>query len=154
MTEQPFRIARSRTGLGLFATKTIKKRALIVEYSGRRIPTRTAREKDRLKPNKFLFEINQSWTIDGATRRNLARYVNHSCRPNTEAELARGKMVYRALKTITDGAEITVDYGREYKDLYFGRNGCRCNACRKRRAKQKRKARPKQTRNVKRQGRK
>src|ERR1700690_3032576 len=98
MKEKPFRIARSRTGLGLFATQPISKRALVVEYNGTRISTRTAQEKDRERANKYLFEINKSWTINGATRNNLARYVNHSCRPNSEAELVRGKMMYRAVK--------------------------------------------------------
>jgi hypothetical protein len=139
MNGKPFRIGRSRTGLGLFATAPIKTRALVVEYSGKRIPTRTANEKERLKANKYLFEINKSWTIDGATRKNMARYVNHACRPNTESELVRGRMMYRAIKNITEGAEITVDYGKEYVGLYFGKNGCRCAHCRKRRA-EKRKA--------------
>jgi SET domain-containing protein len=135
MKGKPFCIARSRTGLGLFATVPIKKRGLVVEYSGRRIPTRTAQEKDRLRANKYLFEINKSWTIDGATRNNLARYVNHSCWPNSEAELVRGKMMYRAVKNIAEGDEITVDYGKEYKALYFGKTGCRCTACSAKRVK-------------------
>jgi SET domain-containing protein len=131
---KPFHIARSRTGLGLFAAAAIKRRALVVEYSGPRIPTRTAREKERLKANKYLFEINNSWTIDGASRRNMARYVNHSCRPNCEAELVRGKMMYRALRNIPGGAELTAHYGKNYKHLYFGKTGCRCTACRAKRA--------------------
>ncbi len=134
MKDKPFRVGRASTGLGLFAARPIRKRALIVEYSGRRVPTRNARETERLKANKYLFEINKSWTIDGASRHNMARYVNHACRPNSEAELVRGKMMYRALRNIAQGAEITVDYGKEYKALYFGKNGCRCASCRRRRA--------------------
>ena len=34
---RPFRIGRSITGLGLFATQLIKKRAYIATYRGRRI---------------------------------------------------------------------------------------------------------------------
>jgi uncharacterized protein len=37
MARNPYRVARSRTGLGLFATAAIKKGAFIVEYSGPRI---------------------------------------------------------------------------------------------------------------------
>jgi SET domain-containing protein len=135
---KPFRIGRSRTGLGLFATKPIRKRALVVEYSGRLISTRTANEKERLKANKYLFEINKSWTIDGATRTNLARYVNHACRPNTEAELVRGRMMYRARRAIVEGEEITVDYGREYFNLYLKDGGCLCVSCRERRRNKRR----------------
>jgi SET domain-containing protein len=124
-----FRIVRSRTGLGLFATGEIAKRALIVEYSGRRIPTPRAQEIERRRANKYLFEIDARWTIDGSARRNLARYVNHSCQPNAQAELLRGRMMYRALKAIAAGEEITVDYGEDYYELYLAAGGCRCAPC-------------------------
>jgi SET domain-containing protein len=126
---KPYRVGRSRTGLGLFATAPIKKRSLVVEYSGRRIPTGRAQEIERRRANKYLFEINGRWTIDGSARRNLARYVNHACEPNAEAELMRGRMVFRALKDIAPGEEITIDYGEEYIELYFGKTGCRCARC-------------------------
>jgi len=124
-----FRVGRSRTGFGLFATVPIAKHALIVEYCGRRITTRRAREIERRRANKYMFEIDSRWTIDGSARRNIARYVNHSCEPNAEAELVRGRMMYRALAPIAAGEEITVDYGKEYYDLYLAADGCRCAPC-------------------------
>ena len=126
---KPYRVGCSATGLGLFATETIEEQAEIVEYLGRRIPTRLAQEIDRRRGNKYLFEIDTRWTIDGSTRRNLARYVNHACDPNAEAVLKGDRMVYRALERIPPGAEITIDYGEEYVELYFKR-GCRCAGCR------------------------
>ena len=129
MPKKKFRVARSHTGLGLFAVEPIKKRALIVEYSGRRIATPKAQEIERRRGNKYMFEIDAKWTIDGSARRNLARYVNHSCEPNAEAELVRGRMMYRAIKTIAPGEEITSDYGEEYYDLYLAKGGCRCACC-------------------------
>ena len=125
---KPYRVGRSATGLGLFATETIEEHAEIVEYLGRRIPTRLAQEIDRRRGNKYLFEINSRWTIDGSVRSNIARYVNHACRPNAEAVLKGGRMIYRALERILPGAEITIDYGEEHMQLYF-RNGCQCAAC-------------------------
>lgn len=127
--KQPYRVGRSATGLGLFATGPIAKDTEIIEYRGRRIPTRMAQELDRRRANKYLFEIDRRWTIDGSTRRNLARYVNHACEPNAEAVLRRGRMVFYALEPIPAGAEITIDYGEEHVALYF-RNGCRCPTCR------------------------
>lgn len=126
---KPYRVGRSQTGLGLFAAVPIAERNLVIEYLGRRIPTAKAQEIDRRRGNKYLFEIDARWTIDGSTRRNLARYVNHSCNPNVEAELLGGRMMYRALKDIAAGEEITVDYGEEHMEFYFGKAGCLCRAC-------------------------
>jgi hypothetical protein len=126
-----YRVGRSAIGLGLFAAVPIRERKLIVEYSGRRIATGKAREIDRRRGNKYLFEIDHRWTIDGATRSNVARYVNHSCDPNAEAESNRGRLMYRAIKDIAAGEEITVDYGEEHMALYFGKSGCLCPQCRR-----------------------
>jgi SET domain-containing protein len=126
----PFRVGRSQTGLGLFATAPIEKRSIIVEYRGRRISTNEARKYERRYASKYMFEINSRWTIDGATRDNVARYANHSCRPNAESDLVAGKIVLRAIKTIRPGEEITFDYGREYFDLFLKAKGCKCTKCR------------------------
>ena len=82
--KRAFRIGRSRTGLGLFATAPIKKSAFIVEYKGRKLTTEQA-NKLEARGNRYLYEINSRWTIDGSSRKNPGRYVNHSCRPNAEA---------------------------------------------------------------------
>ena len=101
-----FRIGRSRTGLGLFATAPIKKRAFIVEYKGRKLTTEQA-EKLEARGNRYLYEINSRWTIDGTTRKNLGRYANHSCRPNAESHRIGHKVFLRAIKNINPGDEIT-----------------------------------------------
>jgi SET domain-containing protein len=131
----PFRVGRSQTGLGLFATAPIEKRTIIVEYSGRRIPTKEARKHEKRYASKYMFEIDSRWTVDGSSRRNIARYANHSCRPNAESDLVAGKIVLRAIKAIRPGEEITYDYGREYFDLFLKANGCKCAKCRERRSK-------------------
>src|SRR6267142_5964636 len=89
MPRHPFRVGRSRTGLGLFATEPIKKRTIIVEYKGRRI---TNAEADRLETlnSRYMYELNSRWTVDGSSRSNVARYANHSCRPNAESDVIRG----------------------------------------------------------------
>jgi SET domain-containing protein len=124
-----YRIGRSKTGLGLFATAPIAKGALIVGYSGPRIPTREAREREAKTGCRFMFEINNRWTVDGSTRRNIGRYANHACRPNAESALVKGKVVLRAIKAIGPGEEITYDYGREYFELFIKPKGCRCAKC-------------------------
>lgn len=123
-SRRPFRVGRSRTGLGLFATKPIKKGQFIIRYWGRRVPTKTADDLN----SRYLFELNSRWTVDGATRRNIARYINHSCRPNAETDVKKGKILITAIKTIAPGEEITYNYGRDYFDMFLKPN-CRCAAC-------------------------
>ena len=129
MPRRPFRVGRSRTGLGLFATEPIKKRAFIVEYTGRRLTTAQA-EKLEARNARYLYEINSRWTIDGKSRRNLGRYANHSCRPNAESDTIRGKkVILRAIKNIKPGEEITYSYGSDYFDVYLKPVGCKCTKC-------------------------
>jgi uncharacterized protein len=129
MPARTFRVGRSTTGLGLFAIKPIAKRDRIVAYRGRRIPTRDAQTRERYAGAKYMFEISRQWTIDGSSRRNVARYINHSCRPNAEAVLRQGKIVIEAIRAIAPGDEITYDYGKDYFDLFIKPKGCRCAAC-------------------------
>ncbi len=129
MSAGTVRIGRSATGLGLFAVKPIAKRAYIATYRGKRIATAEAQRRERRFGARYMFEIDRRWTIDGASRRNLGRYLNHSCAPNAEPLLRSGKMVFVALRAIAPGEEITYDYGEDYFDLYIRPAGCRCAAC-------------------------
>ena len=124
-SERPFRVARCKTGLGLFATAPIRKGAFVAEYWGRRILTR---DTDALN-TKYLFEINSRWTIDGSDRRNIARYINHSCKPNAEANVVRGAIKIRAIRTIDPGDEITYHYGSGYFAMFIEPSGCKCTRC-------------------------
>jgi SET domain-containing protein len=128
-----FHIRRAKTGLGLFASKAFRKREYIVTYRGRRIAND---EADRLEArgSRYMFEVNSRWTIDGSSRWNKARYVNHSCRPNAEA-VGRGRgIAYVARTRIKPDEEITVDYGKAYFDAYIKKSGCRCPKCHEKRA--------------------
>jgi SET domain-containing protein len=122
---RPFRVGRSRTGFGLFATETIRRKSFIAFYRGRKLRSHVADELT----NKYLFEINSRWTIDGSSRRNLARYINHSCRPNAEAEVKGHKIIISAMRTIHPGDEITYNYGRNYFNAYIKDKGCLCRHC-------------------------
>ena len=124
-----FRVGRARTGLGLFATEPIEKGAFIVAYRGVRIGHAEA-ERREARGARYIFEINSRWSIDGSDRRNLARYANHSCRPNAESALSKGRLILRAIRPIATGDEITFDYGEEYFDLFIRPLGCRCVKCR------------------------
>jgi uncharacterized protein len=134
-SNKPYRIGRSRTGLGLFATKPIKKGAKIVRYFGPLLDSRNKKHDDI--ENKYLFELNGRWTIDGSVRKNVARYINHACRPNAESDVSarKRKVVIRAIKNIEPGEEINYDYGTDYFKAYLKPIGCKCDSCQRKRKK-------------------
>jgi len=132
MSPRPFRIGRSRTGLGLFATRPIKKNSRIAEYKGPLLGKKAAEKAER-STNLYLYEINSRWTIDGTPRSNVARYANHSCNPNSETYNVKLRVFIRAMRNIKPGEEIVYDYGIDYLKNVIGRSNCKCSRCRKRR---------------------
>ncbi|MDE2173324.1 MAG: SET domain-containing protein [Patescibacteria group bacterium] len=115
-------VKRASAGLGLFAKRPFKKGERIIEYFGRTISTAEA----YTSRSKYLFEVNSRKTIDGSARENTARYINHSCRPNCEPEIERGRVFIDAIRNIKAGEELSYDYGEEYFDEHIKPHGCRC----------------------------
>jgi hypothetical protein len=124
------KVQRSSSGLGLFAKEFIKKGLFIVEYTGEII---SGQEADR-RGGRYLFDISGGRVIDGSARDNLARYINHSCRPNAEARTYGGRVRIYAKRRIREGEEIAYHYGKEYFDDIIKPEGCRCSRCRSKRA--------------------
>lgn len=126
------KVKRGINGLGLFATQPIKKGTFIIEYVGELLTAAQADERG----GQYLFEINSRWTIDGRGRGNLARYINHSCRPNCESDTKeREKRIeIAAIKNIKEGEELTYDYGKAFWNDYIKPKGCRCEKCKERRS--------------------
>jgi len=141
LQNKPYRVGRSSTGLGLFATKPIKKGAKIIRYFGPLLDSK--KKKDDAIENKYLFELNGRWTIDGSIRENVARYINHACKPNAESDVKprKRKVFIRAIKDIGPGEEINYDYGTDYFKAYLKPIGCKCEACEKKRKKKRAEAR-------------
>ena len=145
-SKKPYRVGRSRTGLGLFATKPIKKGTRIIRYIGPLLDSK--KEDEDAIENKYLFELTNRWTIDGSVRQNVARYINHACRPNAESDVKpRKRKVYiRAIKNIEPGEEINYDYGTDYFKAYLKPIGCKCDSCEKKRKKKRAEARAERAR--------
>ena len=121
------RVGRAKAGLGLFAKKDIYP-GMYIEYLGDIISTEKA---DSMKGAKYLFEINSRWTIEGSARSNLARYVNHSCKPNCDSAQKGKRIFIKAAQHIRPGEELTYDYGEEYFDEFIRPYGCVCDHCNK-----------------------
>jgi hypothetical protein len=132
-------VRRSQTGLGLFAAEDIPKNRFVIEYWGKVVTDDEAQEVG----GRYLFELENGKTILGGTRKNIARYANHACRPNCEVRIVGDRVYLYSTKRIKAGTEITYDYGEEYFDAVIKPLGCRCRTCMRRR---KRKRGKKKTR--------
>lgn len=122
-----YRVRRSTAGLGLFACREFQRGETIIEYTGEIISDAEANRRG----GRYLFRLNRNWVIDGSTRSNVARYINHSCRPNAYAELSADEQQVHiiAKRRIAPEEEITYHYGKEYVQMYITPHGCRCQAC-------------------------
>lgn len=135
---QPFKVRQSRiAGKGAFATRDIEPGERIVEYLGERVShaVADARYDDHAADahHTFLFAVNRSVVIDAYVDGNDARFINHSCDPNCESEIEKGRVFIDAIKPIRKGEELTYDYaygrdGTETKEDVTGVYGCRCGA--------------------------
>lgn len=119
------KVKRSAAGLGLFADKDIARGTLVTEYTGDLITTEQADKRG----GKYLFKINSKWVVDGKGRQNLARYINHCCKPNCEVIIDRKMILIYALRDIPMGEELNYDYGKEYFLTFIKPHGCLCPYC-------------------------
>ena len=135
---RPYAVRRSPVhGRGVFATRTIRKGADIIEYRGQRVTMDEAERRPDSDPDNpyhtFLFELDDGRVIDAAVRGNAARWINHSCQPNCEPyEDDDGRVFIAAKRTIRKGEELGYDYrlnvdGRITKAMREA-YACRCGA--------------------------
>ena len=140
-TTSPYIIRRRSSihGRGVFAKRDISKGARIIEYVGERITKVEAERRgearlnshrvDRSQGAVYLFDLNKRYDIDGNVPYNTARHINHSCDPNAETEIIRGKIWIIALRDISKGEEITYNYGYGFEDYEDHRCYCGTHRC-------------------------
>jgi SET domain-containing protein len=123
-------------GRGVFAARTIRKGTRILEYTGERISHGEASrryddDKDTLA-HVVLFTVDRRTVIDGGVEGGDARFVNHSCAPNCEAQNEDGRIFIFALRTIHAGEELSYDYRLQrpgQRDAQVeARYACHCGA--------------------------
>jgi uncharacterized protein len=120
-------VRKSKSGLGLFTLEPIRRKEFIIEYTGEVLTGKEANEHG----GKYLFETSKDRFLDGSARSNIARYINHSCDPNCEIEILRGRIYVFSRKSIKAEEELTYDYGEEYFDEHIKPLGCRCRSCKR-----------------------
>jgi SET domain-containing protein len=112
----PIAVRRSRIqGRGVFATRDIAEGERIVEYIGDRMSHDEADatcpdDEAAARHHTFLFAVDDDVVIDGSRNGNDARYINHSCDPNTEIVIARQRVFVHAIRDIEAGEELFYDY--------------------------------------------
>jgi len=101
-------------GKGVYAVRPIKTGDIVLEYKGQIITWRKAQQlhpHDPSQPNHtFYFHLDDGHVIDGKNNGNNARWINHSCAPNLEAEQTGRRVFLRALRDIAAGEELFYDY--------------------------------------------
>lgn len=125
------RVRKSATGHGLFAIDEIPSNRFIIEYWGKLVTDDEAQDIG----GRYLFELGNGKTIVGTTRENIARYANHSCKPNAEVRITGNRVFIFSLKRILPGDEIVYDYGKEYFNAFIKPKGCLCGPCEKKASK-------------------
>jgi SET domain-containing protein len=122
-------------GRGLFARERILRGTRIIEYVGERITKAEADRRDARRLERqaaggdgsvYIFELNKRHDLDGDVTWNPARRINHSCAPNCEVQIVRGRIWIVALRNLAPGEELTYDYSFDYAE--WRDHPCRCGA--------------------------
>ena len=110
------RIVRRRSelhGWGVFALEAINKNKRIVDYAGELIDHARSLKRE----TKYLacgeiwcFTVNRRWVRDANVGGNIARFINHSCRPNCYSHIVDNTIWICAGRNIEPGEELTYDY--------------------------------------------
>ena len=102
-------------GKGVFALQPIAEGERIIEYKGEIITWPEALRRhphDPKDPNHtFYFHNDEEHVIDAKHGGNAARWINHACAPNCEADEVDGRIFIKALRNIKAGEELNYDYG-------------------------------------------
>ena len=127
-------------GKGVFALQPIAEGDRIIEYKGQRITWPEALRRHPHNPaepnHTFYFHIDDKHVIDANVAGNAARWINHACKPNCQADEVEGRVFIHALRDLRAGEELFYDYGLIIDERYTPKlkreYECRCGsrACR------------------------
>ena len=102
-------------GKGVFALQDLAEGETLIEYVGEVVTWKEALRRhphDPKDPNHtFYFHIDEKHVIDAKYGGNSSRWINHSCKPNCEADEQKGRVFIKALRNIKAGEELFYDYG-------------------------------------------
>ena len=112
-------------GLGGFAKARVASGTAVLEYVGEKI-TKAESLRRCEQNNVFIFGLNDHEDIDGNVPWNPARWLNHSCSPNAEAQVIEDRIWLIAIRDIAPAEEITFNYGFDLEN--YQEYPCQCGA--------------------------
>lgn len=112
-------------GRGGFARVDLRRGTRIIEYRGPRLSKAEA-QAELAQHNVYIFALDDDSDVDGSVAWNLARFLNHSCEPNCEVRIVRGRIWLYATRAITAGEELTYNYGHDLEA--YEEHPCHCGA--------------------------
>lgn len=123
-------------GKGVFALQDIPAGTTLIEYKGEVISWPEALRRHPHDPkdphHTFYFHVDDKHVIDAKVGGNAARWINHSCDPNCEADEQDGRIFIKALRDLMPGEELFYDYGLVIDERYTAKlkkeYECRCGA--------------------------
>jgi SET domain-containing protein len=110
---------------GVYATETIPKNKRIIHYAGEKISNQVSLKRERRyirKGHIWCFKLTNRTVIDAGVGGNVARFINHSCRPNCYIHIVDSTIWIRANRKIRKGEELTYHYNTDGEGLIK----CRC----------------------------
>ena len=117
---------RSRiAGWGVWTRVAVPKNTRIIDYAGELITHRESarRERAHLRAGRiWCFTVNRRVVRDASVGGNLARFINHACRPNCYVRVVGRTIWICAARAIKPGEELTYDYNTKGT----ARIQCRC----------------------------
>ncbi len=111
--------------MGAFAKSSIPSGARVIEYVGQKI-TKAESLRRCEQSNHYIFALDENFDIDGNIGWNPAKFLNHCCAPNCEAQWTDGTIWIVAIRQIALGEEITFNYNYDLED--YKEHPCRCGA--------------------------
>lgn len=97
----------------MFAAERISKNTRIVDYAGELVRNSECEEREERYLREgaiWVFRVNRTYSRDAAVGGNIARFINHSCKPNCYTEITDGTIWIRASRTIRKGEELSYNY--------------------------------------------
>jgi SET domain-containing protein len=122
------RVERRRSklhGWGVFAREPITKNTRIIDYAGELIDHKESLKRETRYLKRFeiwCFTVNRRWVRDAHVGGNVARFINHACKPNCYSHVVGTTIWIRAARNIQPGEELTYNYYTDGEQLI----PCRC----------------------------